>query len=119
MLSMEPIPVALGLTIENPREDYRRATRAGQHRISPNAFYFPAFPATKYVPCQALTAAILRIAALPTTGCCGKELPVLKLVLRWEGGQQEMIIDPPRHADTILEVLRTAWPDLEIDDRRG
>lgn len=119
MLLLEPAPAAPELTIDAPMEDYRQARRAGQHRVSQKAFYFPAFPATKYVPCRALTAAVLRASSLPTTGCCGKELPVLKLTLCWEGGRQELVIDPPKHADAILEVLRAARPDLKIDDRRG
>ena len=61
---------------------------------------------------------IVRSASLSTIGCCGKELPVLKLTLRWEGGERELVIDPPKHMETILGQIRAACPNLTVDDRR-
>ena len=49
---------------------------------------------------------------------CGKELPVLKLTLRYHGGEQELVIDPPKHVDTILARIQAARPELDVDDRR-
>ena len=116
---LEPKPVKPELAMENVREDYQRAAHAGQHRASQKAIYFPGFPATQYVPYPALTSVTVRNSALPTTGCCGKELPVIKMNLRWQDGGRELVIDPPKHAQTLLDGIRTARPDLAVDDRRG
>lgn len=115
---LEPRPVCPGCEVEQVRQDYQQARRAGQHRAGRQAVYFPGFPATQYLPYAAVTGAVVRNSALPTTGCCGKELPVIKLILRWAEGQQELVIDPPKHADTILDALRAARPDLAVEDRR-
>lgn len=105
-------------SLDNGTEDYRSATRIAQFRISDKAFYLPAFPGAQYIPFVGLTHVVLRNGSLSTIGCCGKELPVLKLTLRWNGGSREFVIDPPKHADTILSRIRAACPELTIEDRR-
>lgn len=115
---LEPKPACPGYEIDDPREDYRTSVRAGQYRAGAQAVYYPGFPATLYVPYHALTEVLVRNSSLPTTGCCGKELPVIKLVLRWEGGEQQLIIDPPKHTDAILAQILAARPDVALDDRR-
>lgn len=107
-----------GAQLPNALEDQRNAARVAQFRVSEKAFYLPAFPGGQYVLFSCLTGVVLRNASLSTIGCCGKELPVLKLTLRWDGGERELIIDPPKHADTILNYIRAACPQLDIDDRR-
>ena len=118
MQILEPRPATPGLNIENPREDYQSSIRAGQYRAGAQAIYYPGFPATLYVPYRVLTEVLVRDSALPTTGCCGKELPVIKLVLRWEGGEDQLVIDPPKHTDTLLNQILAARPDVKLDDRR-
>jgi len=115
---LEPRSAVSGTVLSNVRADWQAARRVAQYRVSDQAFYFPAFPANQYIPLSALTGAVVRQAALPTTGCCGKELPVIKLVLRYNGGEQAFVIDPPRHMDTILACIAAARPDLQVDDRR-
>jgi len=104
--------------LPDAKEDFRTATRAAQYRVTPKAFYLPAFPGWVYIPFYELTGVVLRNASLSTIGCCGKELPVLKLTLRWDGGEQELVLDPPKHADTILNCIQAARPELVVDDRR-
>ena len=110
--------LCLNMQLPDAKEDFHTATRVAQYRVSEKAFYLPAFPNTQYVPLSALTRVILRSASLSTIGCCGKELPVLKLTLRWDGGETELVIDPPKHADTILAAIQTARPELDVEDRR-
>ena len=38
------------ISLENVKEDYRTAKRAGQYRFSEQAIYFPAFPGNRYLP---------------------------------------------------------------------
>ena len=113
-----PQSLCSGIQLPNVEQLLRQAVRIAQCRVDDKAFYFPAFPGWSYLPFAGLTGVILRNASLPTTGCCGKELPVLKLILRWEGGEKELVIDPPKHADTILTYIKAARPDLQVDDRR-
>mgnify|MGYP003293566688 CR=1 FL=1 len=119
MAILEPRSVSCEVQLTDASADYKNAVRVAQFRVSETAFYMPAFPGTQYIPFSCLTAAVLRKASLSTIGCCGKELPVLKLILRWNEGEKELVIDPPKHADKILEQIRAARPDLDIDDRRA
>lgn len=106
------------ISLADAKEDFRGADRVAQFRISSKAFYLPAFPQWTYIPLSELTGVVVRGASLPTIGCCGKELPVLKLTLRWAEGERELVIDPPKHMDTILGHIRNARPELGVDDRR-
>lgn len=115
---LEPKCLCPGGELSDAGEDWRTAVRAAQFRVSPRAFYLPAFPGWQYIPFCSLTGVVLRNASLSTIGCCGKELPVLKLTLRWDGGEREVILDPPGQADVVLEQVRGARPELNVDDRR-
>ena len=115
---ISPKSVCADIQVPDVQTDYREATRVAQFRISNQAFYLPAFPGIQYIPHLALTGVVVRHASLSTIGCCGKELPVLKLTLRWNGGEKEVVIDPPKHAQTILDRIRASCPQLDIDDRR-
>lgn len=115
---LSPKTACPGHEVEQVNEDYRTSIRAGQYRAGEKALYYPGFPAAFYVPYEILTEVLVRNSAIPTTGCCGKELPVIKLVLRWAGGEQQLVIDPPKHADTLVNQIRRVRPDLSIDDRR-
>ncbi|MBE6973009.1 MAG: hypothetical protein E7440_03900 [Ruminococcaceae bacterium] len=118
MSLLEPKSLCSDVYLPDVKEDFRTADRVAQYRVSQKAFYLPAFPGWGYVPLSELTGVVVRNASLPTIGCCGKELPVLKLILRWSEGEKEFVIDPPKHADTILEHIRATRLDLEVDDRR-
>ena len=118
MALLKPVNLCLDASLPDAAEDHRNATRIAQFRVSDKAFYLPAFPGVQYIPFSALREVVLRNASLSTIGCCGKELPVLKLTLRWDGGERDLVIDPPKHADTILSRIRAARPDLDINDRR-
>ena len=118
MSLLEPKRLCSGVGLADVKEDFRTADRVAQYRVSPKAFYLPVFPGWGYVPLSELTGVVVRNANLSTIGCCGKELTVLKLTLRWTGDERELVIDPPKHMDSILEHIRQARPDLAVDDRR-
>ena len=118
MSLLESQSLCPGVQLSDVKEDFRAATRAAQYRVSSKAFYFPSFPGWEYLPLSELTGVVVRNANLSTIGCCGKELPVLKLTLRYHGGEQELVIDPPKHVDTILARIQAARPELDVDDRR-
>ena len=105
-------------TLPDAAEDHSASSRLAQYRLGREAVYFPAFPGTRYLPFDAVSKVMARHTSMPLTGCCGKELPVIKLVLRWEGGEEQQVIDPPKHTDTLLNQILAARPDVKLDDRR-
>lgn len=119
MLLSEPKTCCPGHILEDPKGDYAASRRAGQYKISRHAFYVPSFPGTQYIPFSAVTQATLRNGCLSLTGCCGKELPVIKLHLDYAGGSQDFVIDPSSHGDTVAEILRTAEPAVSFTDKRA
>lgn len=118
MLLWEPKSCADGYEIGSPKADYESAKKAGQYRVSSQAFYFPAFPGTKYVPFAAVKRAVLRNSGLPVSGCCGREIPVVKLFLEYEGGKQDFVIDPAGQGAVVAEVLKQAVSSAIYEDKR-
>lgn len=101
------------LVLENPKADYQSAVRVGQYRMSSQALYFAAFPFSKYLPYGAIQRAWCQKSSLPLTGCCGKELPVVVLRVKYEGGfYQNFTFERQSEADRVLTLLRQCRPDV-------
>ena len=71
--------------LEHAESDYKTAKRAEQFRVSREAIYFPAFPGTQYLPFEALEFVKVRDTALSVKGTCGKQLPMVRLRLSYDG----------------------------------
>lgn len=105
-----------GVTLENPREDYKSAVRAEQYRVSKQAIYIAAFPGTKYLPFRAVRQAWTKSASISLTGCCGKELPVVVLRVRYEGGfYQNFTFEKQKTADQVVALLTECCPEVCLD----
>ncbi len=118
MLLLTPKTLCPGYELDDVKEDYAASRKAGQYRISRRAFYLPAFPGTRYIPFKAVTRAVLRNAGLPISGCCGRELPVVKLHLDYAGGSGDYVIDPVSQSDTAADMLHNSDPRINFEDRR-
>lgn len=92
--------------LEDAAGDYRDAKRVEQYRVSGSAIYYPGFPGTWYIPFQAVTKAVCRNTGLPVSGCCGKELPVTKVRLYYDGEfYQDFTFEKEGNAKRLLEAL--------------
>ena len=108
-----------GIVLEDPRGDYRTAVRAEQYRVSRQAIYFAAFPGTRYLPFQAVRQAWTQKSSLSLTGCCGKELPVVVLRMKYEGGfYQTFTFEKQKAADQVLSLLAACCPDVVLEPER-
>jgi hypothetical protein len=80
------------------------------------ALYFAAFLCTEYLPYQAVQRAWIQSSSLPLTGCCGKELPVSVLRIRYEGGfYRSVTFEKRENAERVLEKLKAACPNLPTE----
>lgn len=108
-----PKPLCPTHLLADPKADYKTAKRLGQYRISDHAFYFLAFPTSRYLSFDAVTRAWSQKTSLPLTGCCGKELPMILLRVEYEGGfYQDFSFEKQDQADAALARLGQCRPEL-------
>ena len=102
-------------TLEGAESDYRAARRVAQYRVGAQAAYFPAFPGTKYLPYAAVDRVISKNSALSVTGCCGKQLPVIRVRLFDDGElYEEFVFEKQKQADVLLDAVAAARPGLPL-----
>ena len=101
--------------LEEAESDYRSARRVAQYRVGAKAAYFPAFPGTKYLPYAAVDQVISKNSALSVTGCCGKQLPVVRVRLFYDGEfYQEFMFEKQKQADALLDAVAAARPEVPL-----
>ncbi len=102
-------------TLEGAERDYRGANRVAQYRVGAQAAYFPAFPGTRYLPYAAVDRVISKNSALSVTGCCGKQLPVVRVRLFYDGEfYQEFVFEKQKQADVLLDAVTAARPEVPL-----
>ena len=103
-------------TLEDAKSDHKTSKRAEQFRFGEKAIYFPAFPGTQYLPYDALSHVKTRNTALCVTGTCGKQLPMVRLRLSYDGGEfyKDFMFEHQKNVDKVLDALRAFDPDLPI-----
>ena len=113
---------AKSICLHNPDADYRSAKRAEQYRVSKQAIYFPAFPGTRYLPFAAVTRAQSKSTSMTVKGCCGKELPIVRLRIFYDAESgvsgtefyQDFTFEHLAGANRVLDALQMARPDIFI-----
>ncbi|MBE6963928.1 MAG: hypothetical protein E7443_04940 [Ruminococcaceae bacterium] len=100
--------LAQSAALEDAAGDYKRSTRAEQFRFSGEAVYFPAFPGTQYLPYAALSRVISRNTAISVKGTCGKQLPMVRVRMYYDGGEfyKDFLFEKQRAADKLLDAVR-------------
>lgn len=100
--------------VENPKADYRAAVRIGNFRFGREALYLPAFPTgAQYLPLAALDRAWVQKSAVSAKCCCGAQVPVYVVRLQYGGTfYQNLTFDTEKEATRVLELLKTARPEL-------
>jgi hypothetical protein len=108
------------VTLEDPKEDYRTAIRVEQYRVSRQAIYFAAFPGTKYLPFRAVRQAWSQPSSISVTGCCGKQLPVVVMRVKYEGGfYQNITFEKQKAADQVLAMMKDCCPEVILAPERA
>ncbi|MDD3346794.1 hypothetical protein [Oscillibacter sp.] len=103
-------------SLQNAATDFRTARRVGQYRAGGEAVYFPAFPGQRYLPYGALSKAWTKNTAITVTGCCGKQLPMVRLRMFYDGEfYQDFLFEKQTEADVILDAIRAARPELPLE----
>ncbi|MCI6054556.1 hypothetical protein [Dysosmobacter sp.] len=107
------------IVLEDPREDYKTAVRVEQYRVSRQAIYFAAFPGTRYLPFRAVRQAWAQKAGLPLTGCCGKELQIVALRMKYKGDfYHTFTFEKQKAAEQVLALLADGCPDVVLEPER-
>ena len=103
-------------TLPNAAGDHSASQRLAQYRLGREAVYFPAFPGSRYVPFAAVSKVMARYTSMPLTGCCGKALPMICVRLFYDGEfYQDFMFDKLEDANTALDILHTARPDIPLE----
>ena len=103
-------------TLPDAAGDYAAAQRLAQYRLGRDAVYFPAFPATRYIPFAAVSKVMARHTSMPLTGCCGKALPLICVRLFYDGEfYQDFTFENKKLADRLLDAVQAARPELPVE----
>ena len=96
------------------KADYQAAVKFGVFRIGKEALYVPAFPTgAKYVPLTALDGAWVQKSAMSPKGCCGGQIPVFVLHVRYgKEFYQNLTFEKEQEANRALDLLKERRPDL-------
>ena len=96
------------------KADYQAAVKFGIFRIGKEALYFPAFPTgAKYIPLTALDGAWIRSSSMSPKGCCGGQIPVFVLHVRYgKEFYQNLTFEKEQDAKRALDLLRDRHPGL-------
>lgn len=101
------------IVLPDPAADRRESRRVEQYRVSGAAIYFKVFPGEKYLPFCAVERAWAQKSKVSLTGCCGSELPVVILRVKYSGGfYQNFTFEKQESADQVLAVLREVRPEI-------
>lgn len=99
--------------LPDPAADRKKSRLVEQYRVSGAAIYFKAFPGEKYLPFSAVERAWAQKSRVSLTGCCGGELPVVILRVKYSGGfYQNFTFEKQESAEQVLAALREARPEV-------
>lgn len=101
------------VTLPDSAADRGASRRIEQYRVGGEAIYYKVFPGEKYLPFAAIQRAWAQKSSIPLTGCCGKELPVVVLRVKYRGGfYQNFTFEKQESADQVLAAIFSARPEL-------
>ena len=102
--------------LEDPAAGYKLAHRVEQFRLGEDAIYFPAFPGNQYLPFSALTHVICRNTAISVKGTCGKQLPMVRVRLTYDGEfYKDFLFEKQKSATHVLDLIRANRPEVPVD----
>jgi len=99
--------------LEDAKTDYKNARHVGRIRVSDQAFYFPEFTGTRYLPFTAVRRIWAQDSSISTHGSCGASLPITVLRVLYEGGfYQNFTFEKREEADGILARVKELHPEI-------
>jgi len=102
-------------SLEDASADRKTSRRVEQFRFSDTAIYFPAFPGDQYLPYEALSHVLSKNTAISVTGTCGKQLPMVRLRLYYDGEfYKDLLFEKQKNVDKVLEAITAFRPDMPI-----
>ena len=102
-------------SLEDVSADRKRSRRVEQFRFSDAAVYFPAFPGDQYLPYTALSHVLSKNTAISVTGTCGKQLPMVRLRLYYDGEfYKDLLFEKQKNVDRVLEAITACRPELPV-----
>lgn len=102
-------------SLENPSADRKKSDRVEQFRFSDTAVYFPAFPGDQYLPYEALSHVLSKNTAISVTGTCGKQLPMVRLRLYYDGEfYKDLLFEKQKNVDKVLDAIAVARPEIPV-----
>ena len=102
-------------SLEDPAADRKKADRVEQFRFSDSAVYFPAFPGDQYLPYAALSHVLSKNTAISVTGTCGKQLPMVRLRLYYDGEfYKDLLFEKQKNVDKVLDAISVARPEVPL-----
>ena len=109
--------LAQSAVLENAEGDYKKSRRAEQFRFSEEAIYFPAFPGTQYLPYAALSHVVSKNTAISVKGTCGKQLPMVRLRLYYDGGEfyRDFLFEKQKGADKVIDAVRAYSAEIPVE----
>ena len=101
--------------LEDASTDRKISRRVEQFRVSDTAVYFPAFPGDQYLPYEALSHVLSKNTAISVTGTCGKQLPMVRVRLYYDGEfYKDLLFEKQKNADKLLEAISAFQPEMPI-----
>lgn len=101
--------------VEDPNAGYKASRRVEQFRLGEEAVYFPAFPGNQYLPFAALTHVKTRNTSISVTGTCGKQLPMVRLRLYYDGEfYKDLLFEKQKNVDKVLDAIAVARPEIPV-----
>jgi len=102
-------------SLEDPAAERKTSRRVEQFRVSDRAVFFPAFPGDQYLSFDALTHVLSKNTAISVTGTCGKQLPMVRLRLYYDGEfYKDLLFEKQKNVDKVLDAITAARPELSI-----
>lgn len=99
---------------QDVKADYQSAVKFGTFRVGKAAMYFPSFPTgAKYIPLTALDSAWVQKSSMSPKGCCGGQIPVFVLHVRYgKEFHQNLTFEKEQEAKRALGLLKERRPGL-------
>ena len=101
----EPTSLVPGLSLEDPKEDFRGAKRVEQYRLSEKALYIPAGLRWNYLPLSAVRSAQASHRVVSAGKCVSVDLHRPTLALETDAGPMKLDLERQESLEKLLREI--------------